>query len=450
MKINSITRSSIVASLLLFSSTAVQAVQSNLEVNVKQQVSWDGGFCSNVYVYNPTDSKVLWDITFNAEGKITKLWNANYEQNGSTLQATASGLDWNNYVQPHENVKFGYCAKSVVVAPVAPTSPSDLQVTQTATATWDGGFCNKVVVKNMTQHAIDWDVNIDVNGLVYEAWNTQYTQDTTSFKMQAEGVNWNNIIQANGSRSFGYCAKIATKPLPPVETNTTTVAPTDPSAFNTVIDDNFDAADSSVWMQSDWANGSPFYSAWLPEQLNFATGQLTIKLEQKASHGLTHSAGEYRTLNRYKYGRYTSSFKASNIEGTVSSFFTYTGASEGTEWDEIDFEILGKDSTKVQVNYWRNGKEHPTIIDLGFDASKALHTYSFVWKADSIQWFVDGTLIHTEEENGLNDNDSLPVNAGKIMLNLWASEPSSWAGTYTDGTKANAVYDFVKFEELVQ
>lgn len=39
--------------------------------------------------------------------------------------------------------------------------------------------------------------------------------------------------------------------------------------------------------------------------------------------------------------------------------------------DEIDVEVLGKDTTKVQFNYYTNGTgNHEYLYDLGFDASE--------------------------------------------------------------------------------
>jgi endo-1,3-1,4-beta-glycanase ExoK len=219
--------------------------------------------------------------------------------------------------------------------------------------------------------------------------------------------------------------------------------------FRTLLLDDFTENNQTLWQKADWANGDPFYSAWCPEQIDFNESLLTITLEQKDCHAYTHASGEYRTLNTYKYGKYTAKFQASDVNGTISSLFVYTGVSEGTEWDEIDIEILGKDTTKVQFNYWRNGHEHPILFDLGFDASLATHTYSFVWHQDYIKWYVDDQLIHTVTQNNNSDNDSLPINAGKIIINLWAATGiDSWSGTYIDNSTAKAYYDYVKYEEF--
>ncbi|MEA1953698.1 MAG: family 16 glycosylhydrolase [Campylobacterota bacterium] len=222
--------------------------------------------------------------------------------------------------------------------------------------------------------------------------------------------------------------------------------------FETVLYDNFNAYDSTVWRKADWNNGDPFYNGWCPEQVSFENGVMSLTLEELDcnDNDETHASGEYQTKETYKYGRYTARFIASDVNGTISSLFTYTGPHVGTDWDEIDMEILGKDSTKIQVNYWRDGHEHPKLIDLGFDASETMHTYSFVWHEAYIKWYVDGKLIHTVNENYNHDNDSLPINAGKIMLNLWAGVGiESWSGVYTNGTVAQAQYDYVRYEKFL-
>ena len=213
-------------------------------------------------------------------------------------------------------------------------------------------------------------------------------------------------------------------------------------SYQMIIDERFNSYDTSLWLKSDWANGDPFYTAWSPDRVDINNSTLTLSIEQNRS-------GEYRTLNSYMYGRYTTKFKASDINGTITSFFTYTGAAEGTAWDEIDVEIIGKDTTKMQVNYWRDGNEHPYVVDLGFDASLAMHQYSFIFTKEFIQWYVDDKLVHEVKENNLSDKDSLPVNAGKIIVNLWAATGiDSWSGHYEDNTSAKAIYEYITFEEL--
>ncbi len=227
----------------------------------------------------------------------------------------------------------------------------------------------------------------------------------------------------------------------------------DQEQYVSTLHEDFNAYEESIWSKADWNTSAPFYSAWCPDQITFANGIMSIDLEQLDCHGQTHASGEYRTDATYLYGKYTVRMKATDVNGTISSFFTYTGPYETlpTEHDEIDIEIFGKDPTTLQVNYWRNGNEHPHTVDLGFDASADFHTYAFTWHPDYIRWYVDGVLVHTVTENGLGNNDSLPFHASKIIMNMWpGTGVDGWSGAYVDGAPATAKYDYATFEKLVQ
>ena len=155
--------------------------------------------------------------------------------------------------------------------------------------------------------------------------------------------------------------------------------------------------------------------------------------------GKPYASDEYRTNDVYGYGTYTVHMRAAKASGIVSSFFIYNG----TPWDEIDIEFLGKDTTKMQTNYFTNGVGgHETLINLGFDASAALHNYSIVWQSGSIKWYVDGVLVVTE--NG--SRGALPRNPGKIMMNLWpGTGVDSWLGPFTYTGPITAQYDSVQY-----
>ncbi|MBR6626795.1 MAG: glycoside hydrolase family 16 protein [Lachnospiraceae bacterium] len=178
---------------------------------------------------------------------------------------------------------------------------------------------------------------------------------------------------------------------------------------------NYEVADG-------WCNGSMFNVTWRKTNVTFKDGrmQLVIDKDVTPANGVPYSGGEFRSRKFYGYGRYEVSMKAIKNDGVVASFFTYTGPSDNNPWDEIDIEILGKDPTKVQFNYFTNGKgEHEYVYELGYDASQEFHTYAFEWYKDKIIWFVDGTEVHRATE-------SIPVTRGKIMMN-------AWCGTGVDG-----------------
>lgn len=207
----------------------------------------------------------------------------------------------------------------------------------------------------------------------------------------------------------------------------------------TNLEEPFDNNNTSKWAKADgWSNGGFFNCTWRASNVNFSGGVMELKITSPKSG--VYDGGEYRTTEFYGYGLYEVRMKPAKNVGTVSSFFTYTGPTDGKPWDEIDIEFLGKDTTKLQCNYFTNGiGDHEYIINLGFDASADYHTYAFDWQANSIKWYVDGVLKHTATSN-------IPSNPGKIMLNLWpGTGVDSWLGAYNGATPVKAYYDWVKF-----
>ena len=219
------------------------------------------------------------------------------------------------------------------------------------------------------------------------------------------------------------------------------------SAAEEVNDDNgnytvladFSKGQSASFMCSDgWSNGSPFDCTWKKDNVTFEDGLMKLTIDSVIEG--EYNAAEYRSNEFYGYGLYEVSMKPMKNIGVVSSFFTYTGPSDSNPWDEIDIEFLGKDTTKVQFNYYTNGKgNHEFLYDLGFDASEEFHTYGFEWKEDSITWYVDGEAVYTATEN-------LPVTPGKIMMNAWNGKGvDSWLGKYDGTTPITAEYQFARF-----
>lgn len=212
---------------------------------------------------------------------------------------------------------------------------------------------------------------------------------------------------------------------------------------NTHFSDGFDSANTQAWSKSDgWSNGGMFNCTWRASNVNFTNGAMDLTLNKDSQGGTTpYAGGEYRSNDTYSYGLYQVSMKPAKNTGIVSSFFTYTGPSDNTPWDEIDIEFLGKDTTKVQFNYFTNGVgNHEYIYNLGFDASTSYHTYAFNWQPTYIAWKVDGVEVHRV-------TNTIPSHPGKIMMNLWpGTGVDSWLGSYDGKTPLNAYYDWVSYD----
>lgn len=207
---------------------------------------------------------------------------------------------------------------------------------------------------------------------------------------------------------------------------------------------SFENGGSSLFECADgWCNGSMFNVTWRAENCTFEDGKMTLTIDKDSKGGtVPYSGGEYRSKNFYSYGRYEVRMKAIKNDGVVSSFFTYTGPSDNNPWDEIDIEILGKDTTKVQFNYFTNGKgNHEYMYDLGFDASEDFHNYAFEWYEDKIVWYVDGVEAHTATEN-------IPVTPCKIMMNAWCGTGvDGWLKAFDDtNMPLHAEYETISFK----
>lgn len=200
----------------------------------------------------------------------------------------------------------------------------------------------------------------------------------------------------------------------------------------------FDYHDSGTMEISDgWSNGGMFDCTWSRNNVSFSGGKMNLSI--KGGWG-NFTGAEYRTKQAFGFGMYDVSMKPIKNDGVVSSFFTYTGPSDGTVWDEIDIEFLGKDTTKVQFNYYTNGVgNHEYVYNLGFDASQSFHQYGFYWDANSITWYVDKKPVYKATTN-------IPQSPGKIMMNVWnGTGVDEWLNRYNGRAPLTAQYDWISY-----
>jgi endo-1,3-1,4-beta-glycanase ExoK len=191
---------------------------------------------------------------------------------------------------------------------------------------------------------------------------------------------------------------------------------------------NFSKLDNEHWYVSDgWANGAYQSCEWSRGALATPDGALAMRLARHGARSRDYSCAEIRTPDHYGYGLYEARIRAAAGSGLVTAFFTYVGPGVGaSQWDEIDFEILGKDTSAVQINYFADGEgRHEVRVPLGFDAARSYHDYAIEWTPDHVRWYVDGKAIY-ETPAGAR----LPNMAGQLFFSLWSGshEESAWLG----------------------
>ncbi len=232
---------SILAATSLYGSTEILSIQpNNINVQISTQSEWESGFCANITITNPTSNKVKWQVDFNADGEIYNIWSCNYTQDKTTLSTHISGLDWNRVLAPNSSTTVGYCANKVQQPQQDTPQESDegLVISQNVQSQWDGGYCKDVQISNPTDSDILWRVNLEVEGEIYNLWNANYTYDEATKSITATGVDWNKIVKAGNSVSFGYCANLNTTTTD--SSSTTTVSNSD-----STTDSNTDSTNTS-------------------------------------------------------------------------------------------------------------------------------------------------------------------------------------------------------------
>lgn len=208
-----------------------------------------------------------------------------------------------------------------------------------------------------------------------------------------------------------------------------------------VLELEFNQAEYELMEKADgYSNGSMFDCTWRGGNAIFENDTMYLKIDKEEGDAKPKWSGaEYRSKNMYHYGMYEVRMKPIKNDGVVSSFFTYTGPSDNNPWDEIDIEFLGKDTSKVQFNYFTDGfGSHEYIYDLGFDASEGFHEYAFEWLEDSITWYVDGIEVYKATKD-------IPQTPSKLMMNVWPGiGVDGWLNTFDGTVPLIAEYDWIR------
>ncbi len=173
---------------------------------------------------------------------------------------------------------------------------------------------------------------------------------------------------------------------------------------------------------------------------NFSVGShsdiaLTLRKEHTSVRDYTSAAVCSRRT--YLYGRFVAELRPSNVSGIITGMYLHRNSPR----QEIDIELLGKDTTKMLLNvYYNPGVEGtrmeygyrgtPTLVELGFDASEDFHRYEIEWAPSFIRWYVDGYPI-CERVNW--DPTPIPHLPMELNVNLWHSNSLELAGRLSQG-----------------
>lgn len=128
-----------------------------------------------------------------------------------------------------------------------------------------------------------------------------------------------------------------------------------------------------------YSNGDMFSNCtWRAQNVNFNNGCMELSITRDPYGNTPYAGGEYRSRETFGYGMYDVKMKPIKNDGVVSSFFTYTGPTDGTVWDEIDIEFLGKNTN--QNNNYNNNYNQNQNTQYSNDGIESGKTYVFYSK----------------------------------------------------------------------
>lgn len=243
----------------------------------------------------------------------------------------------------------------------------------------------------------------------------------------------------------------------------------DLTGYKLIWEDNFeDGISEDDWNyelhEPGWVNNELQSYVESEENVYTKDGKLIIKpVESVDEEGnKTYTSGRVNTQGKhdFTYGIFEANIKMPKGQGFLPAFWMMpTDENLYGQWPrcgEIDIaEVLGNDTKTAYgtVHYGNPHKESQGTYKLSEgDFAEEFHTYACEWNPGEIKWYVDGNLIHTE-----NDWYSATEGLGEITYPAPFDQPfyiilnlavgGSWPGNPDETTDiAGATYeiDYVK------
>ena len=218
--------------------------------------------------------------------------------------------------------------------------------------------------------------------------------------------------------------------------------------------DTFDRLDTARWYVSDgWSNGSHQNCTWSSDQVKATGGNLQVGFAPIPKGNRQYRCGELQTRKAYGYGTFEARLKTPAGSGLNAAFFTYIGPQQNQPHDEIDFEILLRDTSRVDTTTFVNGQSGDgqtgagQSLPLPYASDSDFITYAFTWEPDRLRFYINGELART-----LDNPATIPSHPQRIFFSLWGSDTlTDWMGPFAAVSSPIAMQvDWVAFTPLGQ
>jgi GR25 family glycosyltransferase involved in LPS biosynthesis len=202
--------------------------------------------------------------------------------------------------------------------------------------------------------------------------------------------------------------------------------------FLPTITDDFSCVDTARWSVSEGSFPSNL-AVFRPENLAvLPSGGCRMTLETRQAGAHEYTAASLVSKRAHLYGRFEATLKPARAPGVVTAFFLH----RNDPWQELDIELLGRDTRKVLLNVYFNpgdpgtrcnygARGTPVVLDLGFDAAEDYHRYAIEWEPHEIRWFVDDHLVHAR---GVWEPTPVPDLPMGLHCSIWPPNSQELAG----------------------
>jgi beta-glucanase (GH16 family) len=173
-----------------------------------------------------------------------------------------------------------------------------------------------------------------------------------------------------------------------IEDPAPSVVATDPAYSSSyALYDNFNMNSGGWSKRSNTWSSSYAYTIFDPSNVWYEDGKLVLR-----SYVDDHMGGEYKSDDKYSYGKYRASIKVDQTPGTYLTFYSYqwpTGANREGH-NEIDIEIQKIDGKYTALfSTWVEGVKSRYMYYMPFDPSEKYHTYGYNWYPDRVEFYID-------------------------------------------------------------
>jgi xyloglucan:xyloglucosyl transferase len=172
-----------------------------------------------------------------------------------------------------------------------------------------------------------------------------------------------------------------------------------------------------------------------------------LVLDQKSGSG-------FKSKNKYRFGWFSMKLKLvpGDSAGVVTAY--YMSSDTDKNRDELDFEFLGNRSGQpyaLQTNIYAKGVgQREQRHTLWFDPTTEFHTYSILWNAHQIVFFVDQVPVRVHRHTKAT-RDVFPRKQGMYMFSsIWNADNWATRGGLekTNWSAAPFVSSYKKFHGL--